>query len=347
MTPATSPGGRGPSLSNTPNTSTGHWFDIFGPVLSVHDGHGYSTWDRLVHTGQALPTGDILRGRTSIGVYFCADWCGPCKAFTPILKTYYEAQRASRARNDETTLEIVLVLRCRTWQASEALFSTMPWTAMAHLDSTGARGNDLMTKFGVTTIPALVLLDGTGAITCQDGRTEVVQQQAAVGRTGGATVSGRPRADTTAATTATPGDTLPAGGGIASGRSGGGGIASGVRPRAGTQAGLPKLPVRDCDLPSAARRPPLDRALPPDPRSDPRRSTRPRGRPPTFPVAGETELDQVGSSARGRPAPVQRAPQRSPKKRPPPKPNLDSRESSPMHHRVTFAPSPAPASQTA
>ena len=136
MTPATSPGGRGPSLSNNPNTSTGHWFDIFGPVLSVHDGHGYSTWDRFVHTGRALPTGDILRGRTSIGVYFCADWCGPCKAFTPILKTYYEAQRASRLRNDESTLEIVLVSRCRTWQESEALFSTMPWTAMSHLDST-------------------------------------------------------------------------------------------------------------------------------------------------------------------------------------------------------------------
>ena len=335
MTPATSPGGRGPSLSNNPNTSTGHWFDIFGPVLSVHDGHGYSTWDRFVHTGRALPTGDILRGRTSIGVYFCADWCGPCKAFTPILKTYYEAQRASRLRNVESTLEIVLVSRCRTWQESEALFSTMPWTAMSHLDSTGARGNDLMTKFGVTTIPALVLLDGTGAITCQDGRAEVVRQQAAVGRAGGATVGGRPRADITAATPATPKAQPPAEGGTA------------ASPRAGPRAGSPRLPVRDCDMPLAVRRPPLDRAMPPHPRNDPRRSARPRGRPPTFPAAGEPDLAGVGSSELGRPAPVPRPPQRSPKKRPPPKPNLIIGDPSPAHHRVQFAPSPSPTSETA
>ena len=321
MTPATSPGGRGPSLSHLPN---GHWFDIFGPVLSVHDGHGYSTWDRFVHTGRALPTGDILRGRTSIGVYFCADWCEPCKAFTPVLKSYYEAQRASRARKDEPTLEIVLVSRCRTWQASEALFATMPWTAMAHLDSTGARGTDLMTKFGVTTIPALVLLDGTGAITFQDGRAEVVRQLAAVEGAGGATVGGRRKASITAATTATPR----------------GGIASEASPRADTRAGSPRLPVRDCDLPSAARRPPLDRALPPDPRTDPRRSTRPRGRPPTFPAAGGTVSEQEGASARERPAQPPRPPQRSPATRPPPKPNLIFGDPAPAHRSVTFAPSP-------
>jgi hypothetical protein len=130
---------------------------------------------------------------------------------------------------------------------------------MAHLDSRGARGNDLMTNYGVTTILALVLLDGTGAITCQDGRAEVVQQQAAVGQTDGATDSGRPQARITSAMTATPGAQLHAGELIA----------SGVRPRAGpapvenTSSGRgppqadrpqsPRLPVRDCDLPAAAR----------------------------------------------------------------------------------------------
>ena len=155
---------------------------MFGPVLSVHDGHGYTTWDRFMPTFHVLPTGDTLRGRTSVGVYFCVDWCGPCKAFTPNLKNYYTAQRASRARNNEGTLEIVLVSRCRTARESETLFSTMPWTAMPHLDSVGKRGKDLMANFGVTTIPALVFLDGTGAITHQDGRSEVLQQQAAPNR---------------------------------------------------------------------------------------------------------------------------------------------------------------------
>ena len=182
MTPAPAPGGRGPSLSTTNTPTTGPWFDMFGPVLSVHDGHGYTTWDRFMPTFHVLPTGDTLRGRTSVGVYFCVDWCGPCKAFTPNLKNYYTAQRASRARNNEGTLEIVLVSRCRTAPESESLFSTMPWTAMLHLDSVGKRGNDLMANFRVSTIPALVFLDGTGAITHQDGRSEVLQQQAASNR---------------------------------------------------------------------------------------------------------------------------------------------------------------------
>ena len=137
-------------------------------------------------------------------MYFCADWCGQCKAFTPILKNYYTAQRAARARNDESTLEIVLVSRCRTDQESEALFSTMPWTAMPHLDSAGTRGDDLMAKFGVSTIPALVVLDGTGAIMCKDGCSEVVRQQAGENRKLAAVSNSRPQANITPATTAGP-----------------------------------------------------------------------------------------------------------------------------------------------
>ncbi len=154
---------------------------MFGPVLSVHDGHGY--------TFRVLPTGNTLQGRTSVGVYFCADWCGPCTSFTPILKNYYTAQRASRAQNKDGTLELVLVSRCRTARDTEQLFSTMPWTAMPHVDSVGKRGNDLMAAFGVTTIPALIFLDSLGAITCQDGRDEVVRQQAAANRS---TATARP-----------------------------------------------------------------------------------------------------------------------------------------------------------
>jgi hypothetical protein len=39
---------------------------------------------------------------------------------------------------------------------------------MLHAEATGARGLALRDKFAITTIPALVLLDGEGAVLCQN-----------------------------------------------------------------------------------------------------------------------------------------------------------------------------------
>jgi hypothetical protein len=49
--------------------------------------------------------------------------------------------------------------------------------------SVGPRGDSLMSLYGITTLPALVLLDGTGAVVCQDGRAKVVNRQAGRGST--------------------------------------------------------------------------------------------------------------------------------------------------------------------
>jgi hypothetical protein len=60
---------------------------------------------------------------------------------------------------------------------------TMPWPAIPHIDSVGPRGDSLMSLYGITTLPALVLLDGTGTVVCQDGRAKVVNRQAGRGST--------------------------------------------------------------------------------------------------------------------------------------------------------------------
>jgi hypothetical protein len=44
----------------------------------------------------------------------------------------------------------------------------MPWSAMLHAEATGAWGLALRDKFAITTIPALVLLNGEGAVLCQN-----------------------------------------------------------------------------------------------------------------------------------------------------------------------------------
>jgi thiol-disulfide isomerase/thioredoxin len=143
----------------------------------VHDAHGYSTWDRVAPTGSvlfsppsqsSLLTGSVLKGRTVIGLYFSADWCTPRQAFTPLLKHLYSCKRAhcTETNRNIPLFEVVLVSRCRDTRASELYFSTMPWSAMLHAEATGARGLALRVKFAITTIPALVLLDGVGVVLC-------------------------------------------------------------------------------------------------------------------------------------------------------------------------------------
>jgi hypothetical protein len=55
----------------------------------------------------------------------------------------------------------------------------MPWAALPHLESMGTRGQSLMTRFGITTIPALVFLDRNGTVTCVDGRRMVAADNSA------------------------------------------------------------------------------------------------------------------------------------------------------------------------
>ena len=150
-----------------------------GPNLSVHDAHGYSTWDRVAPTGSvlfrppsqpSLLTDLVLKGRTVIGLNFSADWCTPCQGFNPLLKNLYSRKRAhcTETNRNIPPFEIVLVSRCRDARATEHYFSTMPWAAMLHAEASGARGLALRDRFATTTIPALVLLDGEGAVLCRN-----------------------------------------------------------------------------------------------------------------------------------------------------------------------------------
>jgi hypothetical protein len=61
-------------------------------------------------TGKVIPTGTVLAGRTSIGVYFCADWFGPCTTFTPVLKQYYDKRWACKGTNRVDPFKVILVL---------------------------------------------------------------------------------------------------------------------------------------------------------------------------------------------------------------------------------------------
>jgi thiol-disulfide isomerase/thioredoxin len=158
VTPVGTPGGLGPSppLHHLPSSrSTAeadrrelHWITELGGFLTIHDSHGYSQWEKLAKTDT------VVRGRTVIGLYFSADWCQPCKLFTPLLKKLHASTRAhcTDANKNIPPFEIVLVSRCKEAKDTERYFADMPWAAMKHDSAT------------------LVLLDGEGALICNCGQ---------------------------------------------------------------------------------------------------------------------------------------------------------------------------------
>jgi hypothetical protein len=134
--------------------------DMLGPTLVKVEHHGYSD------CGVKEPTTAALNGHSVIGLYFSADWCQPCSAFTLVLERLYTTLNSCRAKS----LEVVLVSRCREAKSTGSYLKNMPWLSMWHDadDEMGMKAGTsaLMAKYDITSIPALVLLDKCGCVIC-------------------------------------------------------------------------------------------------------------------------------------------------------------------------------------
>jgi nucleoredoxin len=63
-------------------------------------------------------------GKT-VGIYFSAHWCPPCRGFTPQLAEFY--LRNSKNKN----LEIIFVSSDRDETSFQEYYNEMPWLALA------------------------------------------------------------------------------------------------------------------------------------------------------------------------------------------------------------------------
>lgn len=133
---------------------------------------GESTWLRDYFGGELVKAdgskvgADTLAGKT-VGVYFSAHWCPPCRRFTPVLvKTYNELKAAGKP------FEIVFA---SSDKSEEAMFgymkdTSMPWLALPFgSDHKGTLGK----KYSVRGIPTLVILDEKGDTVTTGGRGDV------------------------------------------------------------------------------------------------------------------------------------------------------------------------------
>eukprot|EP00977_Amphora_coffeiformis_P001527 scaffold296_cov102-Amphora_coffeaeformis.AAC.15 len=170
-----------------PPLQSGPFVDLFGPTLLSLEMTSETTATLNEHL-----TNDALQGKKVVGLYFSADWCGPCRQkylgltlthdrsfhqFTPELVKFYEKVN-KRRRND---FQIVWISRCRDVQSYGQYFTEMDWLALPPQEAMGERGQWLGKMYGVKSIPSLVLLDDVGNIITKDARNQIPKDKTGIG----------------------------------------------------------------------------------------------------------------------------------------------------------------------
>jgi len=112
-----------------------------------------------------VPTATALAGK-SVALYFSAHWCPPCRGFTPRLAESYRKHLAARG------FEVVFISSDRDSKAFASYFREQPWLALPFDDR--QRKAKLGSKFGVSGIPSLIILDEHGKLIDTDGRSKVM-----------------------------------------------------------------------------------------------------------------------------------------------------------------------------
>merc|ERR1719440_1761873 len=101
-----------------------------------------------------------------IGLYFSAHWCPPCRGFTPKLAEFYKDGLKDK-------MEIFFVSSDRDQKAFDEYFAEMPWQALPY-EKREEKGT-LSDMFGVSGIPAFVVLNNDGTLITTDGRSKIAQ----------------------------------------------------------------------------------------------------------------------------------------------------------------------------
>jgi nucleoredoxin len=107
---------------------------------------------------------DSLNGK-HVMLYFSAHWCPPCKKFTPKLGEYYKKHSAAK------NFEIVFVSSDKDQAAFDEYYGEMPWLALPFPERD--LKNQLSSKFKVSGIPSLCVLDPEGNLITDKGREKV------------------------------------------------------------------------------------------------------------------------------------------------------------------------------
>merc|ERR1712176_944140 len=117
--------------------------------------------------GSATCGHEAIKGKT-LGIYFSAHWCPPCRGFTPKLAEHYKAYKEKGL-----DFEIVFCSSDRDQNSFDGYVKEMraaggDWLAIPWADS--ARRTALNSLFEVSGIPCLVIVDEHGCVINKNAR---------------------------------------------------------------------------------------------------------------------------------------------------------------------------------
>jgi len=126
--------------------------------------------DTLLTKTGVVPTAEALKGIETVGIYFSAHWCPPCRGFTPVLAEKWGAIRSEAHGSKPFT--IVFVSSDHDVDGFNEYYGEQPWLALPYDDRD--RKAALSKKYKVRGIPSLVMVDAkTGETITTDGRSAV------------------------------------------------------------------------------------------------------------------------------------------------------------------------------
>jgi nucleoredoxin len=105
----------------------------------------------------------VLEGKT-VGLYFSAHWCPPCRTFTPNLVKFRDSNKKD--------FEVIFISSDRDSKAQLDYMkeTEMKWYTLPHRSDAA---NALAKKFEVRGIPALVIVSEDGKTITKNGRSDV------------------------------------------------------------------------------------------------------------------------------------------------------------------------------
>ncbi|MEM9295667.1 MAG: thioredoxin-like domain-containing protein [Planctomycetota bacterium] len=109
--------------------------------------------DGQLHAVDASELADV----EYLAIYYSAHWCGPCRAFTPDLVTFYNDFKA-----DHPNFELVFISSDRDEDAMSGYVAgdAMPWLVLDY----DLRKTSPLKQYAGRGIPCLVLLDQAGTV---------------------------------------------------------------------------------------------------------------------------------------------------------------------------------------